>query len=186
MAGDITQSILDQIPDLLTPDGQGVDIEAIRSRLNQLDRQEVVLEIARYLHDNEALLPHMDFAFSVDDGRVYIDNDEVKISDEVQDPDEAYEKTEALMQTLDDMVDDDNEGFVNMLVDKLNKVKWQMPQAWAVLVDRVKLGAQLGGNQVNAADWLGLHRASWEAAEINQGLDDQQIAPAPSTPRARM
>lgn len=178
MEEDITQAILEQLPQHLLPDTPHVQINDIRVRLDQIDRQQAVLEIASWLHQNREILSEIAFEFLVYDERVYIDKDEIVVTDLVENNEDICASVNHLCESLDDRINDNNEGFFERLLTDLNKVGWELPAAWDVLEKHVALK----GPDNDASKWLGSHRAAWEAADIEHATP----TPANHSPRVRM
>lgn len=176
-----TGAILDQIPSALRPDGPDIDTYAIRSRLDHLDRQELVLVLARWLYEHREDMDKIAFEMLVEDVRVNIDNDEVVVSDEVDSISSSslVEDVVSLQQSLDAMVDQGNETFLGKTLEAINKVGWDMPAAWHVLEKHAPVLEPLTSTQ-----WLDEHRAAWEAQQLQQ--DTSAAQPAAPTPRTRM
>lgn len=178
MEEDITQAILKQLPDRLLPDTSHVQLSDIRVRLDQIDRQQAVLEIASWLHQNQKILTEVAFGLLVYDERIYIDNDEIGITDLVENKEDVSASVNQLCENLDEKINDNNGGFFELLLADLNKVGWGLPAAWGVLEKHVALK----GPDKDASRWLGLHRAAWEAADIEHSTP----TPANQSPRRRI
>lgn len=177
MTRDITQDILNQLPVVIHPDSVEVEAWQIQSRLNSIDRQNLVLYIAQWLYENENALPHIDFELNIYDDRVSLTDDDVAVGDGIEDGDEIAAEVVAFSENLDAMVDDSNAGLTETLIKGLNKARWKMPQAWQVLVDHAPLPASY-----SAQDWLGEHRADWQKKALEQGTCVSDT-PTPSRPR---
>lgn len=176
MTRDITQELLDQLPVVVRPDSVDVEGWQIQSRLASINRQQTVLYIAQWLHENEAQLGQVDFELAYYDGRVSL-QDEIAVGEDVDDPDELTAAVELLAENLDSMGDDTNAELLGKLIKGLNKAHWNMPQAWQVLVDFAPLPAK-----ESAADWLNEHRAAWQQAEMDQKTSEVSA----TAPRPRM
>lgn len=160
---DINKRILDLLPVMLMPTDVEIDTFAIRSRLNIIDRQEQLLVIARWLYDHRDDMDKIAFEISHADGRVYLDNDEVTVSPDVVNLDKIVQDVVDLQQRLDSLVGENTEAFIEKVLAGLNKVGWDMPEAWHVLEKHAPTDDRMSGT-----DWLDQHRASWLSREMQQ------------------
>lgn len=178
----LSETLLDQLPEELSPGEVLGPITELRHRAMKLERQEILRVIIEELAGNEGVFEHVHFEIVLDRSHglpsLYLQDNSFQAPNgltEEQSRKITY-SIDHLVDTFHFMLDGGNLLFIEKTIASLNTVKWNLKSGRAAIEQLASMCVR------SPSDWVGSHIAHAQG----QSLDKVIAHPAPSSPSRRM